>query len=957
MSLIDLAFPPHSQGETSYSPSLWGPPQTINSHPINIQPAFTKLERIPKVADFISPTLPTSRYGNKVQQKYQKAKVDDGFHSVESTTNRVKTKSWEKPRQQAQHSYRTPQYQFPQHKRKYPQNQQNRMREQQVEIPNDWRYYDMWNFQVLSKKVGVEPPSSDILLLGEVGTVGYFNDSFDKATTNSPIHLRPSTSKPVDTTTSEDPFLMDIATSPGRKDGVFFATDEILAVIMASARSVYQWEIRMKAMSNGAIILDKVNKTILDSYTVNENAYEAPQPDAVLKDVVNIIQSDSASAAGAAGSISLKSERGVLITEESGSVLGKMLASGVIAEPSPLEINTVSKKGLISVFSNIKRQTKESENLLRNKKQAASEPASQDSAAEPEATDEPSTKEEDAEKIKQEIEESADSASKALERAKPDFSPEMPPFLYRYFAVRLTSTITLVYRARVDALLSPSTKSPSSQPALSAAREAGHKLKEFLEKVRNVTPKDFPMPYEFTNPSSSTEGVLTPYVSLHCLNELDSRVTGWTKILETKTGMVLSTEAKNNSFRLSRWLLKAHLAHVNVLKLGFVARLSSSSAPLPSPALSPSPAAVSSPSPSPSGKGNQAKGGKGQKGKKKEKQNATPRAATPSSSTVPSSIAKPQPNRPSSPTPSLWSISTGVTASTINTLNSAGWSVASIGAISSLSSMRHALLLTRTFTVDQLSSIANVNIGSAWEILRTILEYVRQTNYQVNIMHVDEKAFDSKTIAAQASSSTVPSSSAEAAEEELESAKQIQPILDFILFKDPTRSTLRLFSAKHLTDAEIREKEAKKELEASGNKEEGKGDKGKAEDKDKKDGEAASASTGTALSSNAKALLESVSSEAFGSGCIVVDEDNEEALPEQVDAIWDNAMQNAIEVDGDGDNDGEDGPDGTGDEEDMPIGDRSVPVGVNLLLDNEMDEISQSSQTIPLVPKLTVLKP
>jgi translation initiation factor 3 subunit D len=58
--------------------------------------------------------------------------------------------------------------------------------------------------------------------------------------------------------------------------GNVYATDAILALLMASPRSVYSWDITIEK-TNGIIFLDKRENSLFDFLTVSETAREPPQ--------------------------------------------------------------------------------------------------------------------------------------------------------------------------------------------------------------------------------------------------------------------------------------------------------------------------------------------------------------------------------------------------------------------------------------------------------------------------------------------------------------------------------------------------------------------------------------------------------------------------------------------------------------------------------------------------------
>ncbi|CAG7562190.1 unnamed protein product [Fusarium equiseti] len=69
------------------------------------------------------------------------------------------------------------------------------------------------------------------------------------------------------------------------------------------------------------------------------------------------------------------------------------------------------------------------------------------------------------------------------------------------------------------------------------------------------------------------------HMSIHALNEFDSKAQGsggaldWRSKLVTQRGAVVATEMKNNSCKLARWTVQSILASADVMKLGFVSRV------------------------------------------------------------------------------------------------------------------------------------------------------------------------------------------------------------------------------------------------------------------------------------------------------------------------------------------------------------------------------------------------
>ncbi|KAH8735441.1 eukaryotic translation initiation factor 3 subunit D [Ilyonectria robusta] len=70
------------------------------------------------------------------------------------------------------------------------------------------------------------------------------------------------------------------------------------------------------------------------------------------------------------------------------------------------------------------------------------------------------------------------------------------------------------------------------------------------------------------------------HMTIKALNEFDNKAQGsggaldWRSKLVTQRGAVVATEMKNNSCKLARWTVQSILAKADVMKLGFVSRLS-----------------------------------------------------------------------------------------------------------------------------------------------------------------------------------------------------------------------------------------------------------------------------------------------------------------------------------------------------------------------------------------------
>ena len=81
-------------------------------------------------------------------------------------------------------------------------------------------------------------------------------------------------------------------------------------------------------------------------------------------------------------------------------------------------------------------------------------------------------------------------------------------------------------------------------------------------------------PASLTPPAPATDVYFTTFA----LNEWDSKYCNginWKQKLDVQRGAVLATELKNNSCKLAKWTIQSILAGVDVMRLGYVSRVTS----------------------------------------------------------------------------------------------------------------------------------------------------------------------------------------------------------------------------------------------------------------------------------------------------------------------------------------------------------------------------------------------
>jgi translation initiation factor 3 subunit D len=137
-------------------------------------------------------------------------------------------------------------------------------------IEPEWELVYELNLVDLTKLQANLPATTDLYTCGHVDQ---YDDSYDKLTVRTASRLRRCTNKLFYYVTSkEDPILEKYAVEGA---GNVFATDAILAQLMASPRSVYNWDIVAQKI-NGMVFLDKREDSSFDLLTVSETAQDPP---------------------------------------------------------------------------------------------------------------------------------------------------------------------------------------------------------------------------------------------------------------------------------------------------------------------------------------------------------------------------------------------------------------------------------------------------------------------------------------------------------------------------------------------------------------------------------------------------------------------------------------------------------------------------------------------------------
>lgn len=151
-----------------------------------------------------------------------------------------------------------------------------------VQTKTEWPMKREIQLGELSKLVvdAREVQSEDIAWCGEIRS---YNKTFDRLTAQKEQRIkRFEDLNFFNVTTSEDPYLTDFI----QKDPEIsvIATDHVLAVLIAGARSIYSWDLVITKV-DGKLIIDKRDGSQVDFLSVNETANEAPNNED--KDIMN----------------------------------------------------------------------------------------------------------------------------------------------------------------------------------------------------------------------------------------------------------------------------------------------------------------------------------------------------------------------------------------------------------------------------------------------------------------------------------------------------------------------------------------------------------------------------------------------------------------------------------------------------------------------------------------------
>eukprot|EP01041_Mallomonas_annulata_P003414 gene3414-6775_t len=143
-------------------------------------------------------------------------------------------------------------------------------RQPSLTVQGDWEVIEEFDLVQFLKLQANKPEVEDLLWCGHVDQ---YDEVYEKVTAKATKPLRRIENKAYYcVSTTDDPILEKFAVE---KVGNVFATDVILAHLMACPRSIYSWDIVIQK-TDGMIFLDKRDDSHFDLLTASETAHEPP---------------------------------------------------------------------------------------------------------------------------------------------------------------------------------------------------------------------------------------------------------------------------------------------------------------------------------------------------------------------------------------------------------------------------------------------------------------------------------------------------------------------------------------------------------------------------------------------------------------------------------------------------------------------------------------------------------
>lgn len=146
-------------------------------------------------------------------------------------------------------------------------------RDASVKVEADWEVLEQIDLTDLNKVTATPPKAEDIKWAGNLDR---YDDAYDRVSARSEVKLRRFEDKEFFYVSAhEDPELSELAQEGA---GNVFATDQLMAALMAAPRSVYPWDIIINVVGT-LIFLDVRDGVQAECVTVGETSHDPPGED------------------------------------------------------------------------------------------------------------------------------------------------------------------------------------------------------------------------------------------------------------------------------------------------------------------------------------------------------------------------------------------------------------------------------------------------------------------------------------------------------------------------------------------------------------------------------------------------------------------------------------------------------------------------------------------------------
>eukprot|EP00038_Savillea_parva_P028741 m.66767 g.66767 ORF g.66767 m.66767 type:complete len:569 (+) comp8385_c0_seq2:58-1764(+) len=144
-------------------------------------------------------------------------------------------------------------------------------RDPSVDVRSSWEILEELDLVKMQKLSTTASKPEDVV---KCGAMDFYDKQFDRLSVRQERPLVSTRRAFHSVSTTDDPKIRDLVKS----DATVFATDAILAAIMASPRSVYSWDLVIEKVRD-KIFIDKRDDSAFDLLTVDETSFDPPKED------------------------------------------------------------------------------------------------------------------------------------------------------------------------------------------------------------------------------------------------------------------------------------------------------------------------------------------------------------------------------------------------------------------------------------------------------------------------------------------------------------------------------------------------------------------------------------------------------------------------------------------------------------------------------------------------------